>query len=160
MRGLAILGLLAVIGCDKQPPVPPGEDPIDVAILVATYAENSDAPTEVKQKCKFHEKVSEAIVYSAPGSQLSTHSSDKVLELQIVTMHGVDPSSMGERTVIMTGDLKEGGVSIGDFHIRREAPAGIMGGMPGVCSSLKEIADIVGEEVGAWLKDPGTHTEL
>ena len=160
MRGLAILGLLAAIGCDKQPPVPPGEDPINVAVLIATYAENSDAPTEIKKKCKFHEKVSEAIVYNAPGSKLSTHESDKVLELEVVTMHGVDPTSAGERTVIMNGNLKEGGVSIGTFKIRREAPAGVMSGMSGVCSSLKEIADIMGEDVGVWLKDPESKFEL
>ncbi len=160
MRGLTILGLLATVGCDKQPPVPPGQDPIDVAVLVATYAENSDAPSDVKKKCKFHERVSKAIVYNAPGSKLSTHESDKVLALEIVTMHGVDPTSAGDRTVIVTGDLKEGSASIGTFHIRREAPAGVMGGMSGVCSSLKEIADIMGEDVGAWLADPGSSSEL
>jgi hypothetical protein len=159
MRAPLVL-LLALAGCDKQPPVPPGEDPIDVAVMPASYQDNSDAPGPVKQKCKFHEEVSEAVVNNAPGSSLSTHNSDKVLTMEVVTMHGVDPASAGERVVILTGDYREGGVRIGNFKIRRTAAAGLMGGMPGVCSSLDEIAEIMGEDIAEWLQAPKEGTEL
>jgi hypothetical protein len=158
MRVPLVLVLVALAGCDK-PTVPPGEA-IDVAIMPASYHDNSDAPGEVKTKCKFHQKIAEEVVEAAPGSQLSTHNSGKILTMEVVTMHGVDPASAGDRTVILTGEFTEGGVRTGNFHMRRSAPSGVFGGMPGVCASLDEIAETMAYDIARWLRDPEENSEL
>lgn len=161
MRRLSwIVSGVALFGCKPAggSGVPGGKT--DVTVMRAAYADDSDAPAEVKRKCKFDEKVAEAVVDAAPGASLSSGSSSKVLSMDVVAVRGVDPTWQGDRSVIVRGRLEDGGVELGTFRIKRSAPGGVFSGMTGVCRGLDEIADIIGEDVAEWLADPQPRTDL
>ena len=160
MRLLMLLPL-TLLGCELgKPPVAPGEE-IAVAIMPATYAEDSDAPPAVKSKCKFEQKIAKEVVANTAGSSVSTHgASGKVLTMTVVAMRGVEPDWQGERTVIVRGEFSEDGVESGTFRIRRSFQGGVFSGMVGVCNGLDDIAEIMGEDIAQWLRDPKPGSEL
>jgi hypothetical protein len=141
-------------------PAKPGSK-LDVTVTHAAYADHSDTPADVKQKCKFDQKVAKEIVEFAPGASLSSGSSSKVLSMEVVTMRGIEPSYAGDRSVIVRGRLEDNGVEVGSFRIKRSASGGVFSGLSGVCRSLDEIAEIMGEDIAAWLGgDPAPNTDL
>lgn len=156
---LLIVGLAS--GCKPTAaPAEPGSE-FDVTITHAAYADGSDAPAEVKKKCKFDQKVAKAVHQAAPGSSLSSGSSTKVLSMEVVAMRGIDPTYTGDRSVIVRGRLEDNGVEVGEFRIKRSASGGVFSGLSGVCRSLDEIADIMGEDIAIWLgDDPQPHADL
>jgi len=156
-----LLVSVALGACKPTASNAPGKK-LDVTVMRASYADDSDAPGEVVFKCKFEEKVAEAVVENTPGSSLSSGGgSAKVLSLEIVSMRGADPSWQGERSVIVRGRLEDGGVAIGTFRIKRASePGQLMGGMMGVCSSLDDVAEMMGESISDWLQDPEMNSEL
>ena len=151
--GSLLVVVALALGCKPTAaPAKPGSK-FDVTVTHAAYADGSDAPAEVKQKCKFDQKVAKSTHEAAPGSSLSSGSSSKVLSMEIVAMRGIDPTYTGDRSVIVRGRLEDNGVEVGSFRIKRSASGGVFSGLSGVCRSLDEIADIMGEDIAEWLGD-------
>lgn len=162
LRSASLLLALALASACKPSAAPakPGSK-LDVTVTHAAYADHSDTPADVKQKCKFDQKVAKEIVEFAPGASLSSGSSSKVLSMEVVTMRGIEPSYTGDRTVIVRGRLEDNGVEVGSFRIKRSASGGVFSGLSGVCRSLDEIAEIMGEDIAAWLGgEPAPNTDL
>lgn len=156
----AFVLLLALPGCKgSKGTAAPGEK-LDVIVMPATYAEHADASPEVVKKCKFDKDVAETIVDRTPGAKLSTGGSDLVLTMEVVSMRGVDPAWQGERSVILRGELEDGGVTQGRFRIKRSFQGGIFSGITGVCRGLDEIAEEMGDEIAAWLQEPTMDADL
>lgn len=160
-HGCILLALALQPACKPTAaPAKPGSK-FDVTVTQAAYADGSDTPPDVKQKCKFEQEVAKEVVASAPGSSLSNGSSSKVLSMEVVTMRGIDPTYTGDRSVIVRGKLEDGGVEVGSFRIKRSASGGVFSGLSGVCRSLDEIAEIMGEDIASWLgDDPQPNADL
>lgn len=151
---------LAFVGCKGTSAPAASGPPVNVTIPFASYDDHSDTPNEVKQKCKFHEALPKAIAEVVPGATVSTGSSDKILSLTIVTMRGVDPAWDGDSSVIVRGELREGGTLIGDVRIKYSATKGVVGPMGGRCTALDDIAEYMATDLAPWLREPETGVEL
>jgi hypothetical protein len=160
MQRFLLASCVALFGCKPTSSADAPGPKVDVIVMPATYAAHSDAPAEVKKKCKFDKAVAESIVERTSGATLSTGTGSKILNMEVVAMRGVDPSWEGESRVIVRGELVDGGMTIGSFRIKRSAVGGVFGGMNGVCKALETIAADMGDGISVWLRDPKMDTEL
>lgn len=160
MRLFPVVAMLALAAC------PPSKAPggagggFAVTLPSAAYDDHSDVPSDVKAKCKFHEGLPKAIADVTPGATMLKGSSSRVLDLVISSMRGVDAAWEGETSVVVRGELRESGTLAGSFRIRYSASAGLMGGLRGKCQALAEIAELMAEEIGPWMLDPGPSSKL
>ena len=157
---LGLILALALTACKGTSAPAASGPPVNVTIPFASYDDHSDTPNEVKQKCKFHEALPNAIAEVVPGATVSTGSSNKILSLTIVTMRGVDPAWDGDSSVIVRGELREDGTLIGDVRIKYSATKGVVGAMGGRCTALDDIAEYMAADLGPWIREPETGVEL
>ena len=160
MHRLLLASSIALCACKPGAAADTPATAVEVVVMPATYAAHSDAPADVVDKCKFEQAVAQAIVENTPGSTFSTGTASKLLELEIVSMRGVDPSWEGESRVIVRGKLVDSGQTVGTFRIKRSALGGVVGGMKGICKALGTIAGDMGEDVATWLRAPEMDAEL
>ncbi len=154
MRALLPTALLALTACKGTNAPAASGPPVDVVIHFASYDAHSDTPNPIKEKCKFHEQVAKAVHALTPGSSVSTGSSALVLSMVIVTMRGVDAAWEGDSSVIVRGELRDSGTLTGSFRVKYSSEPGVMGGMPGRCQALDDIAEYMADDIAPWLRSP------
>ena len=148
--------------CDKggKSKTPEGKG-VNVKVPPPVYGADAHAPKEVMDRCKFDSKLAEAVVDSTPGASISAGGdTGKFLNMEIVSMRGVDPDSQGERIVIVRGNYEDDGASLGTFRARYVAQGSVVGGVAGVCQSLGEIADLMAIDIANFLLHPEPRAEL
>ncbi|MEM6989262.1 MAG: hypothetical protein AAF721_02155 [Myxococcota bacterium] len=160
MPRFAFVALLAALSCKGTNAPTASGPPLDVTIVHASYDAHSDTPNVIKEKCKFHEQVAKAVHAGTPGSSISTGPSTLVLSMVIVTMRGVDPTWEGDSSVIVRGELRDGGTLRGSFRVRYSAEPGVLGGMAGRCQALDDIASFMADDIVPWLRDPAPGSKL
>ncbi len=162
---LPIVAVLSLVACEKKSAdaktKSPDQPMASLRVPPPIYGPDAQAPEKVMDRCKFDLKLAEAIVETKPGAQVSTSGVDgKYLNMEIVSMRGVDPASQGERIVVVRGTYEDNGLEIGTFRARYTAQGALMGGMAGVCQGLGEIAELMAVGISQWLLDPKSGAEL
>ena len=159
MRRIA-LATLCLLACKGTTPPGGSGPPGGVVVYHATYDTHSDTPPAIKDKCKFHENLATAVAGATPGATVSTGSSTLVLSLVVVTMRGVEPTWEGDTSVIVRGELRDGGTMTGSFRIKHSASPGVVGGPAGRCQALDDIAQYMAEDIAPWLSKPEAGTKM
>lgn len=148
--------------CDKggKSKTPEGKG-VNVKVPPPIYGADAHVPKEVMDRCKFDSKLADAVVDSTPGASISTGGdSGKFLNMEIVSMRGVDPDSQGERIVIVRGELLNEGATEGSFRARYTAQGGLVAGVGGVCASLGDISDLMGIGIAEFIRNPSSGAQL
>jgi hypothetical protein len=149
----AILGLAGECGGTKNP------GNAEVSVDTPEYTADSHAPPEVSGKCKFEHELASQITKASPKAAIGG-TAGKRLTLKIIHVRGADETSDGEISVIVEGELLDGGNAIGSFKLRRAAMHGVMGGMGGVCRGLDDIAAIMAEDIAIFIDEPKMNADL
>jgi hypothetical protein len=149
----AILGLAGECGGTTNP------GNAEISVDTPEYTSDSHAPPDVVGKCRFEHELASAIAKASPKSAVGGTGS-KRLAMKIIHMRGADPTSDGEISVIVEGELLDGGTAIGSFKVRRTALPGVMGGMGAVCRGLDDIAAIMAEDIAIFIDDPEMNADL
>jgi hypothetical protein len=131
----------------------------EVSVDPPDYTKDSHAPAEVRQKCRFEHELAAEIAKASPKAAVGG-TGGKRLTMKIIHMRGADPSSEGDISVIVEGELIDGGATIGSFKLRREARPGVMGGMGGICRGLDEIAAIMAADIAYFIDEPEMNADL
>jgi hypothetical protein len=156
MRWLFAAAMLALAGeCGGTKT--PGN--VEVSVDAPEYTKDSHAPVHVRDKCKFDQELASQIAKATPNADVAG-GAGKRLSLKIIHVRGADPSAEGEISVIVEGELLDGGAQIGTFKLRRSALHGVMGGMGGVCRGLDDIAVIMAEDIAAFIDEPKMNADL
>ena len=123
------------------------------------FAEDSGATDNVKEECKFEERLPKYLKSEAKKHTnivFTTEPLDsvegKVLFMEVT--HVFAPGGggySGSKNVEVEGELRENGEVIASFTIDRSA---LFGMTPGTCSMLKRVSKKIGEEVAEWLEAP------
>lgn len=134
-----------------------------------TFNEDADISKSVLTECKLEDELPDAIVSSAKdnglaldiSSEATTAGPGRVLELEIYEAVADGNAFMGHhKSMGVKGKLYEAGQVVGSFKDRRISMGGAMAQFKGNCSVLVRITKEIGEDVGAWLKQPTTNAKL
>jgi hypothetical protein len=154
--------MLPLAACDKKggKTKTPGKT-WNIRVPPPIYGPDTKTPKVVMDRCKFDAELAEAIVDATPGAEVvATSETGKVLNMEIISMRGVDPETQGQRLVIVRGELTNEGTRVGTFRARYTAQGAMVGGVAGVCQGLGEIAELMGLGVAQWIRDPTIGAQL
>lgn len=141
-RVFLIVALIGGCKLAKDTDHPAGKE---IAIAPAAYGENARPPDK---SCKFDQELTESIADAIPGGGVDSGATDR-LTVTITRVQGAEVGWQGDINVIVEGQLS--GVETRSFRFKRGAPPGIMGGKRGVCTGLKNVADILADDIAAWV---------
>jgi len=139
-------------------------DTVTIAKSIA-FAADSGASEDVIAECKMQTRLPEAIKKEGKRKvdiEISKESLEnaegKVLHMEFTNVFAPGGGLYsGSKSVILAGELKENGETIGSMTLRRHS---MLGMMPGTCSIMKRIVKKMGEDVAVWLVEPGMDDEL
>jgi len=143
--GAALLALPAGAGTVKvQSPVP--------------FAKSATVREQVREQCKLGEKLASfladsnaevELVEGAPGS------AGTVLAMEITEVHASGGGAFsGPKWMTVKGTLKKNGRSVSRFRAKRFSTGGAFGAFKGTCSIIGRCTKALGQDIGAWLRDP------
>jgi hypothetical protein len=140
------------------------KDVVTVAELTP-FAEDSGVTENVKRECGMEKRLPEYLKSNAKKHTKIVFTSEpldsvegKVLFMEITNVFAPGGGAYsGSKSVIVAGELKEGGELIGSMTVRRHS---LVGMMPGTCSIMKRIVKKLGEDIATWLAAPTMDAEL
>jgi hypothetical protein len=150
----AMLGLAGECGGTKTP-----AGDAELSVDTPEYTDDAHAPGDVRKKCKFEHDLASNVAEMTPKADVGGMAA-KRLSMKIIHMRGADPSYGGAISVIVEGELTDGGTQVGTFKVRREAMPGVLGGMSGICRGLDDIAVIMAEDIADFIDDPKMNADL
>ena len=133
------------------------------------FSENAVVREDVREQCQLQTKVPDYIAQAAKASphQIQyTADIDSAGPGRSLTVEIVDVSEFGnaftgrQKSMTVTGELREGGQVIGSFRARRQTMGGMFGGYKGNCSFLHRCAKSLGKDIVKWLNNPGMDDNL
>lgn len=139
-------GTAAASGILLQKPVP--------------YAADNDISDAIKDECKINEQLADFVKqYSSEPVELVSGPVDtgngRVLQLEIVDAVSMGNAWLGhQKFTKVSGTLFEDGAEVASFRGRRNSMGGAFAGFKGSCSVLGRTAEVLGEDIAAWLAAP------
>lgn len=133
------------------------------------YSEDGDIADNIKTECKLDEQLADFIQKGAKANgvdvQFASGALDKdkgrVLDVRITNVISMGNAWIGhQKGSTAAGTLYEDGKKIGSFKARRHSMGGAFAGFKGSCSVLGRTVEAMGEDIGAWLKNPSEGANL
>lgn len=124
------------------------------------YAEDNDISDTIKTECPLGTQLAGFIKqYSTVPVELvdgeASKISGRVLEVTITDAVSMGNAWMGhQKFAKIKGTLFDNGKKVASFKARRNSMGGAFGGFKGSCSVLGRTVEVLGQDVGGWLKDP------
>ena len=141
-----LAGQAAAQGLQLQRPVP--------------YAEDNDIADNIKQECRINEQLADFVKQYAGEEIVFTDgavdtASGRALQLEISDAVSMGNAWLGhQKFTKVRGTLFEDGEKIASFKGRRNSMGGAFAGYKGSCSVLGRTVEVLGEDIGGWLKAP------
>ena len=134
----------------------------------APYAENSGVADVVKNECQLDTRLPEFIRDFAKDDPKVVLTADplekaggRVLVLQISSVTGLSGGAWsGPKSVVVKGELKEGGKVIGSFTAARFSTGGAFAVLKGTCTIFGRCIKTLGQDIAGWLKKPTMNARL
>lgn len=124
------------------------------------YAEDNDISDNIKTECSLGTQLADFIKQHAGTpvelveGELNT-ASGRVLEVTITDAVSMGNAWLGhQKFAKIKGTLYEDGKKVASFKARRNSMGGAFAGFKGSCSVLGRTVDVLGQDVGGWLKNP------
>ena len=125
-------------------------------------ANEANVRKKVLDECQVPDRLSSFIAQSASSSfevervdTLPGAGSGKILSVEITEMFERGNAFSGRfKGMILKGELREGGKTVGSFRARRSTGGGFMGQYKGNCSFFSRCAKSLGQDIGTWLQNP------
>lgn len=127
------------------------------------YSEDGDISDNIKAECKIDAQLATFVQQYAKENGVevtfATGAVDKakgrVLDMRITSAISMGNAWIGHQKGTSTaGTLYQDGKKVASFKARRHSMGGAFAGYKGSCSVLGRTVEAIGEDVGAWLKDP------
>ena len=131
----------------------------------AVFDKTAPIADSVKAECavdtllgqQVYARVSEKFPGSAQVRELGEAGKNKVLNLTILSVHGVGGGSWsGPKSISLRADLMQDNQVIATTMKQRSSTGGVFGGVTGTCAIMERIAVALGRDVVAWLASPAS----
>lgn len=125
------------------------------------YSEDNDISDAIKNECKIGEVLADSIKSHSPekvkfiGAGDSAGDRGRVLRVEIVDAVSAGNAFIGhQKFTKIKGTLLQDGVKVASFKARRNSMGGAFAGFKGSCAVLDRTVNVLGEDIGEWLKSP------
>ncbi len=136
---------------------------------VVPYADTADISSKIKVECKdlqsglasYTKEFAAKQGVTVELSDEPSKASGKVLQLEIFDAISEGNPFIGHhKSTRVRGTLMENGQKVASFKAMRQSMGGAFAGYKGSCSVLGRTVQKLGEDIGAWLKNPKDGAEL
>jgi hypothetical protein len=124
----------------------------------AAFAPNAGASSAVQSECQLQTLVPQGVQGASSEVTLvdAPSKGGRWLELTISEVHAPGGGLFsGPKWMTVTGTLYDRGKKLGSFRAKR-----ITTGARSTCGSLQKIAQVIGQDIAAWLAAPTANAEI
>jgi hypothetical protein len=128
------------------------------------FAPGSGAPQSVIDECELQTRLPEFLSESSSRIELvdgRTGTRGRVLDLKITKVRAPGGGIFsGRKWLTVAGSLRENGREIGSFTAARHSTGGATGAFAGNCGILGRAAQVLAQDIAAWLEAPTQRARL